>query len=240
MSPSDAAPGPAGTQGDAPLLVAEGLTKSYPGAEAPALRGVDLTLGRGEFVAVVGPSGCGKTTLLFVLGLMMRPSAGRLRLDGRDVASLSEPQLVGIRRRRIGFVFQRFNLIPVLSALDNVLMPLRLRGSPDDGSAAKLLEEVGLGGKLHRRPHQLSIGEQQRVAIARALAGDPDLLLADEPTGNLDTETSDRVLELLTRFHRSRGLSIVMITHNPAAAAVAGRTIRMRDGKIAEGMQKSE
>jgi putative ABC transport system ATP-binding protein len=217
-----------------PILSAEALAKTYAAGDSPghALRGVDLALERGRFAAVVGPSGCGKSTLLFCLGLMMRPTSGRIRLEGRDVADLSDSARTAVRRQRIGFVFQRFNLVPVLSALDNVLLPLRIAGRRDAGEARGLLAAVGLEGKLSRKPHQLSIGEQQRVAIARAMVQNPAILLADEPTGNLDSETGERILELLRSFHRQRGLTILMITHNPAAAQAAEQVFAMRDGRM--------
>jgi putative ABC transport system ATP-binding protein len=216
------------------ILQAQGLTKVYrnDGVETPAVRGVDLEIGRGEFVAIMGPSGCGKSTLLYLLGLLATPTEGAVTLAGTPTGGLSEAGRTRLRRRHGGFVFQRFNLMPTLSAEDNVALALRIRRLADGGKARDMLAAVGLQDKRRRPPGHLSVGEQQRVAIARALVTRPTLLLADEPTGNLDSEASERVLDLVCRMHREREQTVVLITHNEQVAARAGRTLRMRDGRI--------
>jgi putative ABC transport system ATP-binding protein len=220
-----------------PAARAEGLTKCYRRGveEVRALDGVELTLEAGEFVAVVGPSGSGKSTLMNLLGCMDRPTAGRLWIAGEEVAGLGDAGLTRMRRAHIGFIFQQFHLLPTLTVLENVLLPASFGGRKVDGSARArvLLERVGLGRRLHHRPSQLSGGEMQRVAVARALINSPKLLLADEPTGNLDTEASAVVLDLFRALH-AEGLTVVLVTHNPELAARAGRVIRLRDGRIAE------
>jgi len=217
------------------ILEARGLTKVYRTDAAPtaALRGVDLAVRRGEFVSVMGPSGCGKSTLLYLLGLLATPTEGTVVLDGTDTGAISDGQRTRLRRRHIGFVFQRFNLLAALSAEDNVALALRLRHEAVQSRAREMLAAVGLDDKRRRRPGELSVGEQQRVAIARALVTRPDVLLADEPTGNLDSEASERVLDLIGRFHRDAGQTIVLITHNEKVAERAERLVRMRDGRIA-------
>jgi len=202
-------------------------------ARVHALRDVSLRIERGEFVAVMGPSGSGKSTLLHILGCLDRPTEGKYYFDGSDTALLSERELVRIRNRRIGFVFQSYNLLPRETALENVTLPLIYAGAEraaERGRAA--LAAVGLEARAHHRPGQLSGGEQQRVAIARALVKNPDLLLADEPTGNLDSRTAASLMELLSRIHHDAGLTIVLITHNPDIAAYAQRIIRLHDGCI--------
>jgi len=217
------------------ILEARGLTKVYRTDAAPtaALRGVDLAVRRGEFVSVMGPSGCGKSTLLYLLGLLATPTEGTVVLDGTDTGAISDGRRTRLRRRHIGFVFQRFNLLAALSAEDNVALALRLRHEAVQTRACEMLAAVGLDDKRRRRPGELSVGEQQRVAIARALVTRPDVLLADEPTGNLDSEASERVLDLIGRFHRDAGQTIVLITHNEKVAERAERLVRMRDGRIA-------
>jgi len=217
------------------ILEARGLTKVYRTDAAPtaALRGVDLAVRRGEFVSVMGPSGCGKSTLLHLLGLLATPTEGTVVLDGTDTGAISDGRRTRLRRRHIGFVFQRFNLLAALSAEDNVALALRLRHEAVQTRACEMLAAVGLDDKRRRRPGELSVGEQQRVAIARALVTRPDVLLADEPTGNLDSEASERVLDLIGRFHRDAGQTIVLITHNEKVAERAERLVRMRDGRIA-------
>jgi putative ABC transport system ATP-binding protein len=217
------------------ILEARGLTKVYRTDAAPtaALRGVDLAVRRGEFVSVMGPSGCGKSTLLYLLGLLATPTEGTVVLDGTDTGAISDGRRTRLRRRHIGFVFQRFNLLAALSAEDNVALALRLRHEAVLTRACEMLAAVGLDDKRRRRPGELSVGEQQRVAIARALVTRPDVLLADEPTGNLDSEASERVLDLIGRFHRDAGQTIVLITHNEKVAERAERLVRMRDGRIA-------
>jgi len=207
-------------------------TYGHDGASEPVLHGVDLTLRRGELVVLMGPSGCGKTTLLHILGLMMQPTRGTLHVGGIDVAKLSDGERTRMRREQIGFVFQRFNLLPILTAIGNVELPLRLRRESVDGQAAAALQQVGLADKLHRKPGRLSIGEQQRVALARAVVTRPQLLLADEPTGNLDSANASAVLNLLHELHRSRGLTTLMITHNEHLALRADRLLHMQDGRL--------
>ncbi len=218
-----------------PILQARGICKDYRDGDRAhrVLHDLDLTVGRGEFVAVMGPSGCGKTTLLNVLGLLTGASrAERLQLDGVDCLRLSDPARTALRRRRIGFVFQRFNLLSTVSAAANVRLALRLKGIEIDGQVDELLDRVGLRAVAHRKPAHLSVGEQQRAAVARAVVCRPDLLLADEPTGNLDSANAARVLDLFRDFHRDFGLSIVMITHSPECAAAADRVLHMKDGRV--------
>lgn len=218
------------------VLEARGLRHTYRegGLENPVLHGIDLVVRRGEFVLIMGPSGCGKTTLLHLLGLIMQPTAGSLCLCGVEASNLPDAARTRLRRERIGFVFQRFNLMPILTARANVELPLRLRGASPDGQAVQALERVGLAHKARCKPRALSIGEQQRVALARALVGRPQLLLADEPTGNLDSENTAAVIALLSGLHRECGLTTIMITHNAQLAAHADRVLHMRDGRIGE------
>jgi len=213
------------------ILVARGLHKSFGrgAARVHVLRGLDVAVRRGEFLAVMGPSGCGKSTLLHVLGLMTPPDEGTVRFDGRE-AGRNPSVLADLRRRRIGFVFQRFNLLGVLSAADNVAVSMRLRGLRSDGRIEALFHDLGIDGVARRKPSEMSIGEQQRVAVARALAHRPDVLLADEPTGNLDSENATALLEILRRTNRREGQTIVMITHSAEAASAADRIVRMKDG----------
>jgi len=217
------------------ILETRGLTKVYraDGVATPALRGVDLVIGHGEFVSIMGPSGCGKSTLLYLMGLLAAPTEGTVVLAGTESRGLSDGGRTRLRRRHVGFVFQRFNLMPTLSAEANVALVLRLRGMPVGSAPREMLAAVGLEDKRRRRPNQLSVGEQQRVAIARALVTQPTVLLADEPTGNLDTEASGRVMDLVSGLHRDTGQTIVLITHNDQVAARADRLVRMRDGRIA-------
>ncbi len=197
----------------------------------PVLRGLDLRLRRGEFVVVMGPSGCGKTTLLNILGLMLRPTeAQSVRLAGRETLGLSDAERTCLRREMLGFVFQRFNLLSSVSVRHNVALPLRIRRQPVDGQVDRLLEQVGLSPVAGKKPAQLSVGQQQRVAIARAMVARPALLLADEPTGNLDSANAAAILDLLEDFHRRYRQTIVMITHNEQLAVRADRVLRMRDG----------
>jgi len=217
------------------MIEARGVRKSFGnGADAvEVLHGLDLELKRGEFVMVMGPSGCGKSTLLHILGLMMAPTrAESLAIDGVAATGLSDGERTRIRREKIGFVFQRFNLLPVLSARQNVRLAMSLRGNVDDARIDALLADADLADCAAKKPGQLSIGQQQRVAIARALVTRPPILLADEPTGNLDTDNARRVLDLLRRFRERDGQTILMITHNPQCEEWADRVLRMKDGRF--------
>lgn len=215
------------------------LTKVYTmgSTEVRALDGVDVNIREGEFVAVMGPSGSGKSTLMNILGCLDRPSDGRYVLAGEDVSNLNKVQLAAIRNRRIGFVFQSFNLLPRTSAVQNVLLPLiykrsdKLTPKERQERAMAALEAVGLAERAHHEPNELSGGQMQRVAIARALVNDPILVMADEPTGNLDTQTSAEIMDVLRELHQ-RGRTIVMVTHEPELAETADRTITLRDGQI--------
>jgi putative ABC transport system ATP-binding protein len=219
------------------IIEAEGLTKTYQmgRTQVHALRGVDLSVEEGEFVAVMGASGSGKSTLLHLLGCLDVPTSGTYRLTGQDVSRLSRDARSRVRNRRIGFVFQTFNLLPRMSAVENVALPLLYWGrvSSAEEKAARALRRVGLGDRLHHRPTELSGGERQRVAMARALVADPSLLLADEPTGNLDSTTGSEVMCLLVDLH-VEGRTVLIVTHDAGIAAYAGRTIRMRDGRLVE------
>ena len=205
-----------------------------PGAAVRALGGVSLRIERGEFLAVVGSSGSGKSTLMNVLGLLDRPSAGRYLLDGQDVAGLSVDEQSGLRNRRIGFVFQAFHLLPRTSALENVELPLLYSDRTTfDGLGRRALEAVGLADRMDHQPSELSGGQQQRVAIARALVNDPDLLLADEPTGNLDAVSAGEIMALFESLNRA-GRTIVLVTHDPQLAAHCQRTVRLEAGRLTE------
>jgi putative ABC transport system ATP-binding protein len=217
--------------------VAEDVVRTYDldGVSVPALRGVSFTIEAGDYVALVGPSGSGKSTLMHLLGGLDRPTSGRLRIGGRDVAALTPHELAKLRNETIGFVFQSFHLLARTTAVDNVALPLVYRGlrTPERRRrATAVLERVGLAHRLDHRPNQLSGGEQQRVAIARALVTDPAVLLADEPTGNLDTATGQAVLGLLEALNAERGVALVVVTHDREVAARAQRRISMRDGKV--------
>jgi putative ABC transport system ATP-binding protein len=216
-----------------PLYELRDVVKAYGsgGARVSAVDGIDLVIGRGEFVVVAGPSGSGKTTLLQLLGALDRPTSGNVVFEGTDLATVGDGGLARLRRDRLGFMFQQFNLIPTLTALQNVELPM----NGNRPRALELLERVGLGARAGHLPSQLSGGEQQRVAIARALANRPDVLLADEPTGNLDTSTGDEIVALLRGLWED-GLSLVLITHDPAVAGTAPRVVHMRDGRVQDGV----
>lgn len=217
------------------ILKAEKLTKVYgtDATQVHALRGVDLSIQKGEFVAVVGTSGSGKSTLLHMLGGLDRPTGGKVTIDGKDISRLKDEELTIFRRRKIGFVFQAFNLVPVLNVYENIVMPIELDGEKADQAFVKqVVETLGISDRLQALPNQLSGGQQQRVAIARALVSKPAILLADEPTGNLDSKTSQDVLGLLKITSQKFSQTVVMITHNEEIAQLADRIIHIEDGQI--------
>jgi putative ABC transport system ATP-binding protein len=221
----------------APAIEAIGVTRTYQleGVEVVALRGVSLSIGPGEYAAIVGPSGSGKSTLMHLLGLLDRPTEGQVLVGGTNATALSDSQLAELRNRTIGFVFQSFQLLARTSAVDNVGLPLLYRGvhkAERRERAMAALETVGLGHRLQHRPAQMSGGEQQRVAIARALVADPRLLLADEPTGNLDTRTGQEVMAILERLNSEHGVAVLVVTHDRDVAARAHRQVHVRDGLI--------
>ncbi len=200
-----------------------------------ALDGVDLDIGRGEYVSIVGPSGSGKTTLFNLIGGLDKPTEGSVFIDGVDISQLDAYELAWLRCRKIGYIFQSFNLIQVLTALENVALPTVFAGTPHDEGlkkAEKLLDSVGLGKRIHHRPSELSAGQQQRVAIARALANDPAIILADEPTGNLDLQTGQEIIDLLHGLNKTKGLTLVAATHDLKMIKASDRNVWMRDGKI--------
>jgi putative ABC transport system ATP-binding protein len=204
--------------------------------QVEVLRGVSLSIGEAEFVAIIGPSGSGKSTLMHVMGCLQRPTRGQIVLEGINVAALSEDELAEIRAKKIGFVFQQFNLLPLKTAQKNVELPLVFQGAgvtERSKRAAELLKQVGLGHRMEHKPSQMSGGEQQRVAIARALVGDPTIIFADEPTGNLDTKSSREIMSILKKLN-SEGKTLIVVTHDSEIASWADRTIRLRDGRIIE------
>ncbi len=220
------------------ILRTENLTKSYNigKLDVPALRGVSLDIEKGEFVAIMGPSGGGKSTLLHLMGGLLSPTSGSIMIDGEDLSKVSDAKRTDIRRRKIGFVFQRFNLFPTLTAEGNLKLAEKIHTGSSNGSSERRREVLGLlklEDKMHHKPLEMSGGEQQRVALARAVVNSPAIILADEPTGNLDTENSEIVLNMFRELNRKLGQTIIMITHNPEAAAVCSRTVRMRDGLLA-------
>lgn len=229
---------------DAPVIAMRGVGKIYDtgAVRVEALRGIDLTVEGGEFVAIVGPSGSGKSTLLNLIGCLDTPTAGSYRLLGEEVEGLGRNRLAEIRNRRIGFVFQSFNLLPQITARENVELPLLFKGVPRrerQERVERLFAEVGLTDRMHHRPTELSGGQMQRVAIARALACDPTLLLADEPTGNLDSATSEGIMKLFEKLH-AEGQTIIIVTHEADIAARARRIVRMRDGQIVSDLSAEQ
>lgn len=221
------------------IFVLENVVKIYKmdGVETVALNGVSLRVKRGEFIAIMGPSGSGKSTMMHLMGCLDRPTSGKIYFEGKDVSQLSDDELAEIRNKKIGFVFQSFYLLPRYDALQNVELPLIYRGVPPKERKEKaelMLKRMGLGDRLHHRPTQLSGGQQQRVAIARALIVDPVVLLADEPTGNLDSKSSHEIMELISKLHKEEKLTIILVTHEPDIASYAEKIIRMQDGKIVD------
>jgi putative ABC transport system ATP-binding protein len=220
-----------------PIILAENLTKVYTNGhiEVAAVRGISLSVQPGEFVAIVGPSGSGKSTLFYLLGGLTQATSGRILIDGVDFATLNDGERTRLRKHRIGFIFQKFNLLPTLSAMGNIEVAYKISGRKeplDHAYLDHLSDLLSIRGRLKHRPSELSGGEQQRVAIARSLITRPAIVLADEPTGNLDTKNSDAVLHMLLRSNRELGQTTLMITHNPEAASVASRIVYMRDGEI--------
>jgi putative ABC transport system ATP-binding protein len=219
-----------------------GVAKSFDGKrKVTALEGIDLQVARGEMLSIVGASGSGKSTLLNLVGGLDRPSAGEIRIDGRTIASLSDDDLTRLRRDKIGFIFQFFNLLPSLNCLENVALPLHLKGIPKKKTterARELLEMVQLGQRLDHLPDELSGGERQRVAIARALAFYPPILLADEPTGNLDSRTGAEILKLIHDLHQRLGATVLIVTHDAGVAESCARTVTLRDGRLAGDLRR--
>ena len=225
------------------MIELRGVSKTVPSGAGmlTILHPLDLVIESGRVVAITGPSGSGKSTLLGLLAGLDAPSTGTIVLDGVDITTLDEDALARLRGTRIGFVFQFFHLLPSLTALENVLVPMEIAGVPNAAARAReLLREVGLAERGHHYPSQLSGGEQQRVAIARALANDPPILLADEPTGNLDSSTGHSVIELLLEVNRTRGTTLVLVTHDPELASVAGVSIALRDGRVVRTTDRAE
>jgi putative ABC transport system ATP-binding protein len=217
------------------MIRLRGVTKVYRmgSQQVAALGGVDLEINDGEFIAIMGPSGSGKSTLMNIIGCLDRPTSGTYALDGINVSRLGDAALARVRNRRLGFVFQSFNLLPRLSAIDQVALPLSYRAASNRKKLAKqALQMVGLGNRMHHKPTQLSGGQQQRVAIARALVGRPTIILADEPTGALDTKTSHDVMELFRQLNEQRGITIAFVTHEPDVAAWTRRIVSLRDGRV--------
>ena len=218
-----------------PIIRVRGLKKTYHvgDVDVPALRGVDLDVARGEFLSVIGPSGSGKSTLFHILGGLAPPTAGEIFIDGVDLLGMTENERTEMRQKKVGFVFQKYNLLPTLSARDNIAIAQSLAGiTSRPADFDEILQLLGIRHRLDHKPRALSGGEQQRVAIARALVNQPAILLADEPTGNLDTANSNAVLDILRNLNKRTGQTILMITHNPEAAAFADRIVAMRDGRI--------
>ena len=218
------------------ILQAINLTKTFKSGKikVPALRGLSLKVNEEEFIAIMGPSGCGKSTLLHLLGGLATPTGGQVLIDGEEISTSKDSVRTDIRRRKIGFVFQRFNLLPTLSAMANLRIAQEIHGNSNSNQEDihKILRLLGLGEKIHHKPSELSGGEQQRLAIGRAIINKPSILIADEPTGNLDSYSSKTVLNMMQELNQTFSQTILMITHNPEAATVANRVIEMRDGKI--------
>jgi putative ABC transport system ATP-binding protein len=220
-----------------PILKTEDLWKTYRSGklEVAALRGVSVEVAQGEFLSIMGPSGCGKSTLLHMMGGLAQATRGRVLLDGNDLSTMSDSARTLLRRHKVGFVFQRFNLLPTLDAYHNITLAQHIHGNGFDPHRFEVVAGLlGLSGRLKHKPSELSGGEQQRVALARAIVGEPKIVLADEPTGNLDTKSSDAVLSLLRQLNKDLGQTIVMITHNPEAAAYGHRVLHMRDGLVVD------
>ena len=222
------------------VIEARGLTKIYKmgDVEVHALRGLSMQVERGEVISIMGPSGSGKSTLMNIIGCLDRPTAGEYMLDGESVAQLNDDQLATIRNRKVGFVFQSFNLLPRATALANVELPLRYAGASRNRRerAREALEKVGLADRVYHRPNELSGGQQQRVAIARALINEPAIIMADEPTGNLDSTSGHEIMELLLSLNREQGTTLIIVTHDPDVAANSQRIVRIRDGVVEEGV----
>ncbi len=221
------------------VVEAKDITKVYQMGEVQvhALRGLSINIAPGEILSIMGPSGSGKSTLMNILGCLDRPTSGEYSLNGESVAALNDDQLAEIRNRGVGFVFQSFNLLPRATALANVELPMRyavLNGRNRKDVARQALEAVGLGDRIHHRPNELSGGQMQRVAIARALVNDPAIIMADEPTGNLDTKSGDEIMGLLKNLNKDRGTTLIIVTHDPEVAELTNRVVSIRDGLIAE------
>ena len=224
------------------MISVKGVSKRFDGKrQVTALEQIDLHVARGEMLSIVGPSGSGKSTLLNLIGGLDRPSAGEISIDGKNIASLSDDDLTRLRRDKIGFIFQFFNLLPSLSCMENVALPLHLKGLPKQKTTARareLLDLVQLGHRLEHQPDELSGGERQRVAIARALAFDPPILLADEPTGNLDSHTGAEILKLIHDLHERLGATVVIVTHDAGVAGSCPRMVTLRDGRVAGDVRR--
>jgi putative ABC transport system ATP-binding protein len=216
------------------VIELKGITKNYPMGkrELKVLQGIDLSIRTGEMVAIMGPSGSGKSTLLNLIGLLDRPTSGSYQLEGREVSKLTGGELSKLRGQKIGFIFQSFNLLPYLSAYDNVILGQKYAGAINHQTAKEALNRVGLTDRVKHRPSELSGGEQQRVAVARALAKNPPLILADEPTGNLDSKSSREIMNMLTELHKEQNITLVMITHDPNTAHYCQRIVHLEDGLV--------
>lgn len=228
-----------------PIIKLENVWKVYQlgKIDLPALKGANLEINRGSFVVIIGPSGCGKSTLLNMIGCLDTPTRGRIFLDGKDILKMSESELAQIRGKKIGFVFQQFNLLANLNAAENVMLPMIFQGVPEEKRierTKKILEEVELKERIFHKPAELSGGEQQRVAIARALANDPEIIIADEPTGNLDSKSGKKIMEILVKLHRVEAKTVVVVTHDPHIASYAKEIVNMKDGQIISNHLASE